>query len=91
MIIKEIITNEVPKKQIIEMYSASYHILKFLYIQHGWSYSLNSLSERLKISKMYIKGCLIELEARGFVKRFREGDTIYYMYDVNREEPIKFR
>lgn len=91
MIIKEIITNEVPKEQIIEMYSASYHILKFLYIQHGWSYSLDSLSERLKISKMYIKGCLIELEARGFVKRFREGDTIYYMYDVNREEPIKFR
>ena len=90
MIIKEI-TNEVPKEQIIEMHSASYHILKFLYIQHGWSYSLDSLSERLKISKKYIKSCLVVLEARGFVKHFREGDTIYYMYDVNREEPIKFR
>ena len=90
MIIKEI-TNEVPKEQIIEMHSASYHILKFLYIQHGWSYSLDSLSERLKISKRYIKSCLVELEARGFVKHFREGDTIYYIYDVNREEPIKFR
>ena len=90
MIIKEI-TNEVPKEQIIEMHSASYHILKFLYNQHGWSYSLDSLSERLKISKKYIKSCLVVLEARGFVKHFREGDTIYYMYDVNREEPIKFR
>ena len=90
MIIKEI-TNEVPKEQIIEMHSASYHILKFLYIQHGWSYSLDSLSERLKISKKYIKSCLVVLEARGFVKHFREGDTIYYMYDVNREEPNKFR
>lgn len=90
MIIKEI-TNEVPKEQIIEMHSASYHILKFLYIQRGWSYSLDSLSERLKISKKYIKSCLVVLEARGFVKHFREGDTIYYIYDVNREEPIKFR
>lgn len=90
MIIKEI-TNEVPKEQVIEMHSTSYRILKFLYIQHGWPYSLDSLSERLKISKMNVKGCLIELESRGFVKHFREGDTIYYIYDVNREEPIKFR
>lgn len=90
MIIKEI-TNEVPKEQIVEMHSASYHILKFLYIQHGWPYSLDSLSERLKISKTDVKGCLIELESRGFVRHFREGDTIYYIYDVNREEPIKFR
>lgn len=90
MIIKEI-TNKVPKEQIVEMHSTSYHILKFLYIQHGWPYSLDSLSERLKISKMDVKGCLIELESRGFVRHFREGDTIYYIYDVNREEPIKFR
>lgn len=90
MIIKEI-TNEVPKEKVIEMHSGSYHVLKFLYIQHGWPYSLASLSERLKISKANIKGCLVELEARGFVKHFREGSVIYYVYNVNNEEPIKFR
>lgn len=90
MIIKEI-TNEVPKKQVIEMYSTSYHILKFLHIQHGWPYSLDSLSERLKISKANIKGCLNVLEAHGFVRHFREGSVIYYVYNVNNEEPIKFR
>lgn len=90
MIIKEI-TNEVPKEKVIEMHSASYHVLKFLYIQHGWPYSLASLSERLKIPKANVKGCLVELEARGFVKHFRQGSVIYYVYNVNNEEPIKFR
>ena len=90
MIIKEI-TNEVPKEKVMEMHSASYHILKFLYIQHGWPYSLASLSERLKIQKHILKACLVELEARGFVKHFREGSVIYYVYNVNNEEPIKFR
>lgn len=90
MIIKEI-TNEVPKDKVIKMYSTSYHVLKFLYIQHGRPYSLASLSERLKIPKANIKGCLNVLEARGFVRHFREGSVIYYIYNVNNEEPIKFR
>lgn len=90
MIIKEI-TNEVPKEKVMEMHSDSYHVLKFLYIQHGWPYSLASLSQRLKIAKTNIKGCLVELEARGFIKHFREGSMIYYVYNINNEEPIKFR
>jgi predicted transcriptional regulator len=90
MIVKEI-TNEVPKEKVIEMHSASYRILKFLYIQHGWPYSLTSLSERLKIPKANVMSCLVELEARGFVQHFREGSIIYYVYNVNNEESIKFR
>ena len=90
MIIKEI-TNEVSKEKVIKMHSNSYNILKFLYNQHGWPYSLASLSERLKISKANVKGCLVELEARGFVRHFRQDSVIYYVYNVSNEEPIKFR
>lgn len=90
MIIKEI-TNKVPKEKVLEMHSASYHVLKFLYIQHGWPYSLDSLSERLKLNKRDIKGCLVELESRGFVRHFHHEGIIYYTYNVNNEEPLKFR
>lgn len=91
MIVKEI-NASLYQEKTLEVNPCTYKVLKFLYCQTGFPYSLDSLSLRLGLSKRDIKGSLVKLKSEGLVKAITHDDgTIYYMYNSNIEEPIKFR
>lgn len=90
MIIKKF-EREPIKEKTLELSKCTYYTLKFLHCQTGYPYSLNSLSERLGFSKREIKAGLVILQGKGLVKNITHNDgVIYYMYNTNNEEPLKF-
>lgn len=58
-------------------------ILNYLQKESEIALSLNSLEKKLNIKKSRIHGCLVELQARGFIESFLFKSCRYYKIKEN--------